>query len=53
VLLTQRIQLGFVCALLGRVQARSERDRELLDRARKAVAIGLGLLEEQKHDPIA
>jgi chromosome segregation ATPase len=38
---------------LGHANARSERDRELLDRARKAVAIGLGLMEEQKHDPVA
>jgi hypothetical protein len=36
---------------LARAQARSERDHELLDRVRKAMAIGLGLLEEQKHEP--
>jgi CheY-like chemotaxis protein len=37
---------------VARAQARSERDHELLDRVRKAMAIGLGLLEEQKHEPV-
>jgi CheY-like chemotaxis protein len=36
---------------LTRVQARADRDNELIDRVRKAMAIGLGLLEEQKHEP--
>ena len=40
-----------LAAQLSRAQARSERDHELLDRVRKAMAIGLGLLEEQKHEP--
>jgi chromosome segregation ATPase len=36
---------------LDRAQARIERDNQLLERVRKAMAIGLGLLEEQKQDP--
>jgi CheY-like chemotaxis protein len=36
---------------LGRAQARLARDHELIERVRKAMAIGLGLLEEQKQDP--
>jgi chromosome segregation ATPase len=36
---------------LGRAQARLARDHELIERVRKAMAIGLGLLEEQKTDP--
>lgn len=38
-------------ALLARAQTRLARDHELLERVRKAMAIGLGLLEEQKQDP--
>ncbi|MET0389598.1 MAG: response regulator [Polyangiales bacterium] len=40
-----------LAAQLSRAQARVERDHELIDRVRKAMAIGLGLLEEQKHEP--
>jgi hypothetical protein len=36
---------------LHRAEKRIERDNELLERVRKAMAIGLGLLEEQKQDP--
>lgn len=36
---------------LTRAEKRIERDNELLERVRKAMAIGLGLLEEQKQDP--
>jgi CheY-like chemotaxis protein len=40
-------------AALERAKAKSARDEEILDRVRKAMAIGLGLLEEQKQSPEA
>jgi chromosome segregation ATPase len=38
---------------LERAKAKLARDEEILDRVRKAMAIGLGLLEEQKQSPDA
>jgi CheY-like chemotaxis protein len=40
-------------AALERAKAKSARDEEILERVRKAMAIGLGLLEEQKLGPDA
>jgi CheY-like chemotaxis protein len=49
-LLRRNTEIG---AEFERAKAKSARDEEILDRVRKAMAIGLGLLEEQKQSPDA
>jgi hypothetical protein len=45
----QNVRNSDLTAALERARAKSARDEEILERVRKAMAIGLGLLEEQKH----